>query len=325
VLRNDPPGASPGGEDGVTAGGHSTSPPPHVSDSAQEALRVIYAARADGIALWIEDGKLRAYGEEDELSWAMPALRAHRLAVIVWLRANPGLGASDQFPPGSGVLVQPLEGVVSEPQPPSNGADRIEAAPPVEDPPEDLEADGVPEPDPPGPEPEPAVPEIDSSQEAVKAQAISYSRGRDKFDAWPEQLVAPRFAAFAETVLAERSAAKGLTWISGPFAQNGAGQHHRCRDGALPRRFLPLDLDGASPDAFAELCMMLGEYSGFGYTTASHTTESPHARFILELSRPVDRAEGIRLGQAMQQRIEARLSLGAEGSPRNHTDVCVWN
>ena len=56
--------------------------------------------------------------------------------------------------------------------------------------------------------------------------------------------------------------------------------------------------------------MMLGEYSGFGYTTASHTGESPHARYILELSRPVDRAEGIRLGEAMQQRIEARLGLG---------------
>lgn len=165
MLRNDPPGASPGGEDGVTAGGHSISPPPHVSDSAQEALRVIYAARDDGIVLWIEDGQLRAYGEEDELSWAMPALRAHRSEVIVLLRANPGLGASHQFPPGSGVLVQPLEGIVSEPQPPSNGADRIEAAPPVEDP--------------------PAVPETDSSEEAVEAQAISYCYGRSATDNYP--------------------------------------------------------------------------------------------------------------------------------------------
>ena len=48
----------------------------------------------------------------------------------------------------------------------------------------------------------------------------------------------------------------------------------------------------------------------FRLPTASHTTENPHARFILELSRPVDRAEGIRLGEAMQRQIEARLGLG---------------
>jgi hypothetical protein len=36
----------------------------------------------------------------------------------------------------------------------------------------------------------------------------------------------------------------------------------------------------------------------------------PRARFILELSRPVDRAEGIRLGEALQRQIEARLGLG---------------
>jgi len=79
----------------------------------------------------------------------------------------------------------------------------------------------------------------------------------------------------------------------------------------LPRRFLALDLDGSTPNAFAELCMYLGAYGGFGYTTASNTTKSPHARFILELSRPVDRAEGTRLGEAMQRQIEARLGSRA--------------
>ena len=55
------------------------------------------------------------------------------------------------------------------------------------------------------------------------------------------------------------------------------------------------------------LCMLLAEYSGFGYLTASHTTENPHARFILELSRQVDRDEGMRLGAAMQRLIEERV------------------
>jgi hypothetical protein len=99
-----------------------------------------------------------------------------------------------------------------------------------------------------------------------------------------------------------------LAWISASFKANsdGLNLNHRCRDGALPRRFLVFDLDGAAPDAFAELCMLLGAYSGFGYTTASHTAENPHARYMLELSRP-----GIRLGAAMQWQIETRLGLGA--------------
>ena len=139
---------------------------------------------------------------------------------------------------------------------------------------------------------------------------IHYSRGRDKYDAYPEQRTAVSFSDFAEAVLADRSSAKGLIWISGPFARNGEGRHHRCRDGVLLRGFIAFDLDGATPDAFAELCMLLGAYSGFGYTTASYTPESPHARYILELSRAVDRAEGIRLGEAMQRRIEAQLGLG---------------
>lgn len=92
-----------------------------------------------------------------------------------------------------------------------------------------------------------------------------------------------------------------------PFAQNGDGRHHRCREGALPRAFLAFDLDGGTEERFVGLSTLLWSYSGFGYTTASHTADSPHARYILELSRSVDRAEGIRLGEAMQRQIEARL------------------
>jgi hypothetical protein len=141
--------------------------------------------------------------------------------------------------------------------------------------------------------------------------AIHYSRGCGKFDAYPEQRTAVDFRAFAQAVLSDRSTAKGLTWISGPFAPNSDGRHHRCGDGALPRGFLVFDLDGSTPPGFAELCMDFAAYRGFGYTTASHTTENPHARFILELSRPVDRAESIRLGTALQRQIEARLGPGA--------------
>lgn len=130
---------------------------------------------------------------------------------------------------------------------------------------------------------------------------IRYSRGRDKYDAHPEQRTAPSFEAFAEAVLSDRSTAKGLTWISATFKPNSDGRHHRCRDGALPRLFIAFDLDDATPEGVDRLCMLLTQYSGFGYLTASHTPENPHARFILELDRAVSRDEGIRLGESMQR------------------------
>ena len=59
----------------------------------------------------------------------------------------------------------------------------------------------------PAPEPEP------------EPETVHYSRGRDKYDAYPEQRTAASFEAFAEAVLSDRSTAKGLTWISAPFAE----------------------------------------------------------------------------------------------------------
>ena len=141
-------------------------------------------------------------------------------------------------------------------------------------------------------------------------ETVHYSRGATSTTPIPSSARPRRFEAFAEAVLSDRSTAKGLTWIAAPFARNDDGRHHRCGDGALPRRFLALDWDGSTPDAFAEVCMYLAAYRGFGYLTASHTPACPRARFILELSRPVDRAEGTRLGEAMQRQIEARLGLG---------------
>jgi hypothetical protein len=140
---------------------------------------------------------------------------------------------------------------------------------------------------------------------------IHYSRGRDKYDAYPEQRTAASFSEFAKAVLSDRSRAKGMAWISGPFAQNGDGRHHRCGDGALPRVFIAFDLDGGTREGASELGFYFCEYRGFWYTTSSHSAETPHLRYFLELTRPVDRAEGIRLGAAMQRQIEARLGPGA--------------
>ncbi|MCA1851590.1 MAG: hypothetical protein LC647_04120, partial [Beggiatoa sp.] len=140
------------------------------------------------------------------------------------------------------------------------------------------------------------VPLIDDPGDA--AAVIHYSRGRDKYDAHPQQRTAASFEAFAAAVLADRSQRKGLAYVAGPFAVGADGRHHRCREGVLPRRFLALDLDGSTPDGFAEVCMYLTAYRGFGYLTARHTPACPRARFILELSRPVSGAEGACLGTA---------------------------
>ena len=146
-----------------------------------------------------------------------------------------------------------------------------------------------------------------SAGDDPRSGEVRYSRGRNTYDAWPEQRTAMSFEAFADAVLADRSRAKGEAWISAPFKPNSDGRHHRCRDGALQRRFLAIDQDGGTCHGLVELGMYLGQFRGFGYTTASHTTANPRTRHVLELSRPVDRAEGIRLGAALQRQIEAHL------------------
>ncbi len=140
---------------------------------------------------------------------------------------------------------------------------------------------------------------------------FAYSRGTSKYDNYPAQRTATTFAEFAEAVLADRAQPKGLTYICSAFKPNGDGRHHRCLDDALPRRFLPFDMDGAADgEVFSNLVLWLQPYSGFGYTTASHTPNKPRLRFVLELDREVDRAEGERIGLAIQRRIDAELGAG---------------
>lgn len=125
---------------------------------------------------------------------------------------------------------------------------------------------------------------------------IAYSRGKNTFDAFPQQRIAASFEAFAAALLKDRSRKKGEAYICSPLRANGDGRHHRCQDDALPRRWLALDLDGSTTDSFALLCLRLSEYQGIGWLTASHTSDCPRMRAVLALSRPVDRVEGIRLG-----------------------------
>ena len=165
----------------------------------------------------------------------------------------------------------------------------------------------------------------DRRAESQVAEAIGYSRGRDKFDANPEQRTAPSFADFADAVLSDRSPAKGLTYVCGPLDRNGDGKHHRCGTGALPRRFLPFDLDdGTTPAGLEVLDSYLSEHTRFSYTTASYTSDKPRMRCIVELSRPVDRAEGVRLGLEIQRKIQAKLVGAGLGLDAVNFDTSVY-
>jgi len=139
---------------------------------------------------------------------------------------------------------------------------------------------------------------------------VAYSRGASKYDNTPVQHVAPDFAAFRDAILADRAKAKGQQYIAAPFAPDPAlaGQPHRNKACALPRRFVGLDVDGATPAAFAAAILHLQRYSGLAYTTASHTSAAPRFRVVLELDMPAPRAELIAASRAIRARIDAALA-----------------
>jgi hypothetical protein len=132
---------------------------------------------------------------------------------------------------------------------------------------------------------------------------IRFSIGKNRFDANPKTLEVGTFTEFQDKVLTTRSAIKGLFYVAASF-----GDGRRSRDSAEPTCFLCFDFDGIpGADAFAELCMYLSAYRGFGYTTASHTPEAPRARAILATDREMTREERMRVSQYLEQCIAMKV------------------
>ncbi|MNZ33995.1 hypothetical protein D3C78_513650 [compost metagenome] len=156
--------------------------------------------------------------------------------------------------------------------------------------------------------------------EGTQESAIKYSRGKKSTDNLPDQREAADFKAFAEAVLADRSAEKGMTYICAPLAvglnrdpEKYPGEKTwRAAHLAQPRRFLPLDFDGAdSPEsAMRALEFLRARYQGFAYTTSSHTPEAPRWRGVLAQTRATSREEGMALGEAVQALVEAAVGEG---------------
>jgi hypothetical protein len=140
-------------------------------------------------------------------------------------------------------------------------------------------------------------------------RAVAFSWGRDSLDAYPKQRTEESFAEFAKYVCSHRAKEKGKFYFCAPFAEQD-GKHHRCKDDAAPRRFLPLDLDYIpNGEALLDLLLALQPFRHFAYTTASHTAELPRLRVVLELARLVDRDEGLRIGLAFQAQLVERTGV----------------
>jgi putative DNA primase/helicase len=158
---------------------------------------------------------------------------------------------------------------------------------------------------------------------------IRYSRGTNRFDNLPDQREAASFDEFELAVLADRSPRKGLVYICGPFTEgahsdpnkNQGVKPWRQKHLAQPRTFLPFDFDGFdTPESFAQLRGWLGQFRGFGYTTASHTPEAPRCRIVLAQTRATTHEEGKALALTIQRMIQQDL-----GADRMKFDESVYS
>jgi len=129
---------------------------------------------------------------------------------------------------------------------------------------------------------------------------IAYSRGKNKEDNAPRQMSVPDFGAFIDAIDRDRAPRKDIAaYICGPM--NGSGR--RCAEGALPRRWIPPDLDGIRPDKLPEVISWFSRFSACAWPTHSDKPEAPRRRVIIELDRDASREECIHIGAVLQDEL----------------------
>ena len=132
-------------------------------------------------------------------------------------------------------------------------------------------------------------------------RTFAYSLGRNRYDVLPLQRHAADLREFAMSVLSQRAPSKDRAgYISAGFGGDG----RRCKSNALPRAWLPLDVDGIDPEVHVEWRLFASRWRGFGWPTASSTPQSPRERVILELDEAVARDDGIAIGRLLVQDVE---------------------
>lgn len=129
------------------------------------------------------------------------------------------------------------------------------------------------------------------------ADVVHYSRGRKIEDNRPTQRVAANMDAFIDQLEGDRSASKaGAAYFCGPL--NGDGK--RCAAGALPRRWVAVDLDRIEAAALADVLVFFERFYGAAWPTHSSTPTAPRLRVIIELERPASRDQCIAIGKTLE-------------------------
>ncbi|WP_394000515.1 AAA family ATPase [Luteimonas sp. WGS1318] len=160
---------------------------------------------------------------------------------------------------------------------------------------------------------------------------FAYSRGMGEHDNAPAIRDAETFAELCDAIASDRATKKGEQWIAAPCAiapddalhrarfPSAIGKHHRCKECVQPVAWLGLDVDARkdssprevaslTPESFTALVYVLQRYSALVYTTASHTSEAPRCRVVVELDAALPRLERVRASQAMRARIDADMA-----------------
>lgn len=130
--------------------------------------------------------------------------------------------------------------------------------------------------------------------------ALHYSRGRNLKDNRPAQRMAADMTEFIANLDADRATSKeGAAYVCGPL--NGSGR--RCAAGALPRRWVAVDLDRIDAAALADVLQFFESLSAVSWLTHSSTSEVPRLRVIIELESPASRDQCIAIGDTLKIRM----------------------
>jgi len=149
------------------------------------------------------------------------------------------------------------------------------------------------------------------SDQDVMSATLTWSLGTNRFDNKPRPR-AGTLHEFAAEVLAHRADDKASAgYICAPFRGDG----RRCLINASPRSWLALDVDGIDADALIDWRLHLTRWRGFGWPTASSTPQAPRERVIVELSEPVDRAQGIGIGALILRDVAENFGAGVRIDP----------
>lgn len=125
---------------------------------------------------------------------------------------------------------------------------------------------------------------------------FDFSIGTNRYDVQPHRLHVPSLREFARAVLSRRATSKATAgYVCSAFGDDG----RRSAANALSRAWLPLDVDSIDPDAFVDWRLFLTRWRGFGWPTASSTPDAPRERVIIELDEPVDRHQGMAIGELL--------------------------